>query len=855
MEVREVDLGAYEWHFCQKHPSASIDAYFGDEPKDDANTRWFPAVVPGMVHLDLFRNKLIPDPYKELNEQKVQWIGEIDWVYKCRLPKLSFQENASVDLVFDGLDTFADVYLNGRHLGSTDNMYIAHRYRLASADLAGETNLLLILFRSALKEGQALEKKYGKRELWNGDSSRLYVRKAGYHYGWDWGPVLMACGVWRPVRLEVYEARIREVAIPITLSDDLSQALIKFNIDMDCDVRQADKYDVNISIGETENSTILQSQRISVTKQATASTQIKVDKPKLWYPRTHGNPHLYTVKIDLLKGEQLLERRHKTIGFRKLRIVQRPLEEDPGTTFYFEVNNLPIFCGGTNWIPADNFVPRLTDEDYRQWIQSAVDSNQNMLRVWGGGIYEQDIFYDTCDKMGILVWQDFMFACGLYPAHDAFCKNIETELSHVIKHLRHHPCIALWCGNNEDYAIGEEYHDPNDKGPWDDTPFPARKIYELIMPDMVKQLDPTGAPYWPGSPYGGVGGADRTVGDIHQWNVWHGIQDKYQNYSKLAGRFVSEFGMEAMPTLSTMLSMWNTGTSPVDQYAQSRVSDWHNKATGFEARIGKYIMENIQFPAAGDLPAWVYCTQFIQAEAIRYAISGWRRNFGGPGHEKTSGALIWQLNDCWPVTSWAIADYYKKPKAAWYVAKREFAPIAAGISFVDGSDNTKVSVWGASSKLENVHVNIFVRAYRIKDGHHVFEHTEEGVLLANQSTELLQVDLCKGVRDDLRESDVVLCAQFYAGDQCVAQSTLWPEPFKYIHLPDPVLHIQYDINSITLKVSNPVKGLWLEGNADMAFDDNFVDVLPGCAKTIRVRNWKGEKLAARWLGYNRLESR
>jgi beta-mannosidase len=386
-------------------------------------------------------------------------------------------------LCFDGLDTFAKVWFDDVMVLSGDNMFVPRRIEVTRLIQTGH-NRLILLFESALRRGRAREAEGGALPLWNGDSSRLYVRKAQYHYGWDWGPTLLTVGPWRPVRLEVFTARIADLHCPIEVTPDLRVATIPVKIDVEAGsaiARNAQELAlffaslmVQVDLFDPDGAPVA-----SVTLPVVdgrGSTDLVVFAPRLWWPNGYGDQPLYRLVVTLQRNNDILDRRELRLGLRRLRLVQDPLEGEPGTTFLFEVNNVPIFCGGANWIPADSFVTRITPERYRAWCEQAAAANMVMLRVWGGGIYEHDAFYDACDELGLLVWQDFMFACGIYPAPGWFRDSVRAEAEAQVRRLRHHPCLALWCGNNEDYQIGAATgrYDPNLTPEENADRFPAR---------------------------------------------------------------------------------------------------------------------------------------------------------------------------------------------------------------------------------------------------------------------------------------------------------------------------------------------------------------------------------------------
>ncbi|OCB84833.1 glycoside hydrolase family 2 protein [Sanghuangporus baumii] len=511
----------------------------------------------------------------------------------------------------------------------------------------------------------------------------------------------------------------------------------------------------------------------------------------------------------------------------------------------------------------------MTRERYHDWLQLLVDGNQNMIRVWGGGIYEADIFYDICDELGILVWQDFMFGCGQYPAYDSFLKTIKVEAEQNVKRLRHHPSIVIFAGNNEDYQIAEscgldlDYND--EQSDFRNTNFPARYTYEKLLPGIV--ADNCEVYYHRGSPYSGFRQrtTDRTNGDLHQWNVWHGSQEPWHNWDILAGRFVSEFGMEAYPNIRTV-DYW-LGDDRSERYPQSRTNCNHNKADGFERRLELYLMEN--FKHAFDMESYVYYTQIMQSETLASAYRLWRRNWKGRGKEYTAGALVWQINDCWPVTSWAIVDYFLRPKPAYFAIARELRPYTIGMTrkekkvysneykAADFRIDTELEIWGTNSRLEEKCVKLLVQSFDLYASNWTDSWSEDVVLVPNASTELWKGPLPgQPTRTKLSEAPkpIVVSARLLDGDKVLARYSNWPEPFKYIHFPTVEeagleIKVHEDGETVELSCKKPIKGIVLDVEGeDVKWSDQAIDLIPGDNQAITAKGLKGRKIQARYLG-------
>ena len=767
----------------------------------DGDAGWLPATVPGVVHQDLLRHGLIADPFFGLEETAAQWIGESDWIYRCRVALAPAAAGERTVLCCDGLDTIADVWLNDVWLGRSENMFVPWRHDITDVVRPGE-NALVIRFASAWHHGRAREAQHGAHPVWNGDASRVHVRKAQYHYGWDWGPVLLTSGPWLPVRIERARGRIAEAHLPVTLADDHGTATVAPVLRVTGAVDM-----VRLAVHDPAGALVVSAELRP--EQGLATARLELARPALWWPAGYGAQARYTVALTACAADgSVLDRLERRIGIRALQLVQAPLVDEPGSSFVFCVNGVEIFCGGANWIPADSLLPRITPARYRAWVEHAVALNMVMLRVWGGGIYEHEAFYEACDDLGVLVWQDFMFGCGIYPADDAFRALVRAEAEAQVRRLRDRPCLALWCGNNEDYQIAESIGAYDAAQPPDAAGrFPARVIYEQDLPAVVAQLDPA-RPYWPGSPYAGRTTADGTVGDRHVWDVWHGAMAPYQAYPAYAGRFVSEFGMQALPVRATIEAF----TTPDERFPQSRTLDHHNKAAGGPMRLMAYLVDNLRVPA--DLDGMIYATQVIQAEALAAAYGGWRRRWGAPGQRSTAGALVWQLNDCWPVTSWAITDYWLRPKLACAAVARALAPVALGV-LREGASAARY--WAVNGTLEPVSGVLEVRRWSLAGA------LRGSLCIAvtlgpNQACELGGIT-CAG--------DDVLALRLLVAGRVVARAAAWPEPLKHQHLHDPAFALERcDATTVRVWVSCPARGVWLAAGADVRWGEQYLDVFP-----------------------------
>ena len=874
-------------------------------------TKLSPVPIPTNIHLDLQRAAIIPDPHTGTNERDVQWVHERAWEFETEffltLPSLVGRK---VELVFEGLDTFATVSLNGKEILKSENMFLQHRVDITDTVLLmGKQNVLTIVFDSAMKRGDALMEEHGKRVCWNGHYNRPYVRKAQYHYGWDWGPSLVTCGPWKPIYIDIYSAQLSEVSAVPTLSADLKQATIELRAKSD----NATTHD-DIEITATITSPAGTQQTVSLTAYSrnVNISAITLDEPVLWYPRTHGAQNLHEVTFKLCSGDIHLHTISKKFGLRRVELVQDALPEadgdnlSGGTTFYFRVNSIPVFCGGSNWIPADSFQPRITRERLQTLLDLMVRGNQSMVRVWGGGIYESEEFYDICDKAGILVWQDILMACADYPAHiDYFAESILEEVEQNLKRLRWHPSLVIVAGSNEDYQVADEevgYDKDAPEDTWREEPFPSRWLYEKKFGEVVKRVcndgegeligdageGGSGVVYWPGSPFGGEDSTDRTVGDIHQWNsslpasflmhpvadptaVWGGIQAPYQRYPDLGGRFVSGFGMPSFPTLPGMSYLLGSSS---DNHPQSEEISHHTKAHSFEKRLYPYILENYRI-TNGSVAEIVYLSQLVQSEAMSSAFRGWRRRWGS---RECGGALVWQLNDVWPAISWSITSFPDLPKPAFYAISRALRPIAiiSRRHTNDPKPNSKVEalcnnktanagkatmhstphiylpkqstidiVLSSISHLPTVGLRVEIRYIAIGDSATTAVLSRDSITVpANGKIPLLSTAVVP------EDKPTVVCAVCYdAKGQLVARDVDWPQQMKFVDSPaTPGPGLQWWEGGVIISVARCIKGLVFEEFEGEIWEENGVDLVPGEVLAIKVANLKKGPRKCWWYG-------
>lgn len=639
--------------------------------------------VPGTVHTDLLKAEIISEPYYADNELKLNWVQEIDWIYEntFNLPQ-GFDFKKSIYLECTGLDTITKICLNGNVLGITENMFRKYVFFINS-HLLKNNNTLQIRFFSPLKQARMLEKKYGKLDVAL-NSERVYLRKAQYSFGWDWGPSFPTMGIWRPIYLLQRElAWIGDVRFHTKMLQKNSATVL---ISIDLHGETSNKLRLVIYLWDDHQN--IRKELSSVQKKTIRQT-VKINKPVLWWPNGEGEPHLYHLKIELY-GERgkLFDRRITTVGIRTIRL----LTEDKGeNSFRFIVNDRPIFVKGVNWIPADSFLPSIVPEKYQTLLNLAKTANVNMIRVWGGGIYEEGNFYEFCDKLGLMVWQDFMFACGSYPEHPNFLENIKEEFQQNINRLQHHPCLALWCGNNEnEWGWYLQQGGSVNK-------MPGYRIYHNIIPDILKKFDPL-QPYWPSSPFGTDSDPNSTnSGNTHQWEIWSTWVD-YTEVKSDESLFVTEFGFQGPANRTTLEKVIPNS----EHHSQSEIFEFHNKQIEGTERIFRFLSGHLPIRFKWD--DFIYLSQLNQGFALKTCVEHWRSRW-----PDTAGSIIWQLNDCWPATSWSLIDYKLEPKIAYYFVKRAFAPV-----FVYFKDNDKdITIVGMNQGPKAFHGKLKINIWEI----------------------------------------------------------------------------------------------------------------------------------------------
>lgn len=776
--------------------------------KNAKENNWLTASVPGTVHLDLMNNKIIPDPYKDENEKKVQWIENEDWDYQTTFNISSKDlENQNIELIFNGLDTFSEIYLNGKLIQSTDNMFRKWTIPVKQSLKKGE-NILQVKFRSAVNVGKELAQKV---PFTMPESPRSFVRKAQYQFGWDWGPRLVTAGIWKEVKLNFWNtAKLDHVKIE---QKNLTKQKADLNIQAEIFTKKEGKYSFSIN-GKSQNISLKPGFNL-------ISIPCQIQNPKLWQPNGWGDPNLYDIKVSLQKDSKMIAEKSEKIGLRTVELIQE--KDAKGKSFYFKVNGKPMYAKGTNWIPGDSFSPRMTKEKYQQLIKACKDANMNMIRVWGGGIYEDDEFYKVCDENGILVWQDFMFAGSFYPSDEKFQKNVELEVKDQIERLQNHPSLALWCGNNEiDEAIVNwgyqkqfKYSKEDSLQVWKDY----KKIFHEVIPDAIQKYATSDKQiYWESSPSIGWGHKESlTEGDSHYWGVWWGEQP-FEIYNEKVPRFASEYGFQGMPTLETTKSMFSGNPDLSLQNGTIKAHEKHSR--GWEI-IENYMKRDYKVPT--DFVKYNYVSQLLQARGMQIAIEAHRR-----AKPYNMGTLYWQLNDCWPVVSWSSIDYSGNWKALHYQVKRSFENQVILMEEKEGI-LTFYAINDQTRKFDDVFVEIEIVNFQGKV-------LDEITTVPNGKTleEIVPFDPIEiqNLVPDSNKNEVFLKLTLKdSNGKVIAESNYFFAKPKDLKLTKPALKIR-KISATEIEISTDVlaKDVYLMG--DTHFSDNFFDLLPKTSKRI-----------------------
>ncbi len=805
------------------------------EFQSEQGEAFLPATVPGTVHLDLLENGKIQDPFFRLNEHELQWIDKLDWNYRT-----SFEVNDyyfdfdAIELDFFGLDTYADVFLNDSLIYSSENMFIGKTVDIKQNIKKGNNNLL-VKFKSPIDVGIEKYDKLGYKLPDNAndlseigkvpDNKKVGVfeRKAPYSFGWDWGPRLVTSGIWRPININFWNNfKIKDLHFTQKIIED--DAFIKAEVEV-------------FSFLENQNVTAkiyvedkIITQDLVYLKKGTNKFIIPftINEIERWWPNGMGIQKLYDVKLEI-SYQNYISKSSKSIGLRTIELVTE--KDSIGNNFFFKVNGIPTFMKGVNYIPQDVFLPRVKDSDYENIISAAVDANMNMIRVWGGGVYEDDKFYELCDKYGLLVWQDFMFACAMYPGNDSFLKSVEEEAIYNVKRIRTHPSLALWCGNNEVLSAWENWGwkkdiIENQSQEIADTIFKSyNQIFHKILPEVIQKYD-SSTDYWSSSPSSSIGVTESLIsGDAHYWGVWWG-KESFSTYEEKIPRFMSEFGFQSFPEFSSVKKY----TNPSDYNIYSEVMKSHQRSSIGNSTIEEYMRRDYNVPKSFE--HFLYVSQLLQAEGISMGMEAQRRN-----RDICMGSLYWQLNDCWPVASWSSIDYFGKWKALHYKTKNSFQESI--LSFYKKND--QVAVYFVTDKLEIQKLKFNIQ---LTDFSGKIHNSWEGEFLSkpNNSKIIHNINLSSLNVEDNYFNDKYLFASVSVNDEVISEKIKYLTEVKYLELKIPKFTYEVSVvdnfYEIKLISQNLVKNLFIESVLENNFSDNYFDLRPNEQKVIRIKRDK-----------------
>lgn len=791
---------------------------------------WHSAHVPGSVYADLMADGTMPDPFWRENELDAFERMKKDYVYQRTFTVTEAQlAHAHVELVCEGLDTLAHVSLNGREIAFADNMHITWVWDVKEQLHAGE-NTLEIRFDSPILY---CAKKAEEAPGWESSDATpgfRHLRKAHCMFGWDWGPRLPDAGIWRPIFLRTWDAARLENALMLQAHHD---GVVDVTIRPEIAGESAWSAEITAPDGE-----------VMIIPETTAAEQVvTIQNPQLWWPNGLGKQPLYRVTVRLASGDTRVWR----IGLRTMTVSRE--KDEWGEEFCHVVNGVKVFAMGADYIPEDNILARVTPERTRRLLEDCKAANFNAIRVWGGGYYPDDAFYDICDELGLLVWQDLMYACAFYDLTPDFERSIRVETQQNVARVRHHASLALICGNNEMemFMAGANSALINHRT-WEFVPtYPHHitdyvKMFEYILPAIVKETAPQ-TYWWPASPSSGGNfdaPNDENRGDNHYWDVWHG-EKPFTEYRKFFFRYASEFGFQSFPCLKSVEQF----TLPDDRNIFSRVMERHQRNQAANGKILSYLSQTFRYPNSFD--DLLYASQLMQAEAIRYGVEHWRRNRG-----RCMGAIIWQLNDIWPVASWASIDYYGRWKALHYAAKRFFAPVMISAE-EEGelSQNPKINEYHPAPLEKSFRLNVCNETLRDVTGEVVWAlRTPDGAIVRqNQQTLTIPAMSAKWL-DKVDCADASLTGHyvsfaFVVDDVALSEGTCIfcaPKHFEFV---DPRLTVETRGDTLVVTSHAYAKQVWLESeDADLLLDDNAFDMNPG-TKVVRVLRGSAEKVRGR----------
>jgi beta-mannosidase len=805
--------------------SQSLNNRWQLQYKDLGKPQWIEAHVPGIVYLDLLNNDLIPDPFIGENEKSVQWVSKQDWIYRLIFSLDSAIINKTNKyLRFEGIDTFSDILLNNTQIMATNNMF--HPWEVdVSKILLPKNNELIVKLKSPLETAKPIMEKLPYKLPADNDKAggvSPFIRKAPYHFGWDWGPSLVNMGIWKNVEILGWDS-FRSTYITINqkyCDSDLALLETEIHIDSNEELNglirideerslTAEKFEINLKPG------------LNIIHH-----EFNVFSPELWWPNGYGLQPLYNFHISIEINGSIIKI-EKQVGIRS--IIINTSSDEEGEKFEINVNGKPIFAKGANWIPADSFQTRVSKHNYNELLSDAINANFNTIRVWGGGIYESNEFYELCDEKGILVWQDFMFACSMYPADKDFLESVKKEVTYQIKRLKHHASIALWCGNNE---IGVAWHNWGwkEKLPIKVWEKDYNELFHKLIPNIIEKNDSYRF-YWPTSPGFTIDlpseGQKYISGDNHYWGVWH-LGDEFDAFKENIGRFMSEYGMQSFPNIETIKMF--CPQNEFDKTSKSITS--HQKASLGNKNLEKYL--DMYYPEAKDFESFVTLSQIMQSYALKTAIETHRSSM-----PKCMGTLYWQLNDCWPGISWSTLDYYGNWKASHYEVKRSFEPLI--LTAIEQNDEI---VFYAINDNDIIHSLILIIKTFSFEGK-IFNEQKINIDALNYGANQISVMNKQSILNNIDLSSSFLRLELMTDDNCISKKDhFFTEP-KNLLLEKPSFNFNYKINNskihLQINANTFLYKLHLSCNNHRGvFEDNFFEMLPNEQKIIEFYPNKNE---------------
>lgn len=797
--------------------------------KNQKETNWLNTTIPSTVHMDLFHNGLIFHPYEEMNEKDLQWIDKENWVYRTQFTIETETYNEDfIEIVFEGLDTISSLYINDQLLLETDNMFRRWKKDIKSYIHEG-MNEIKIIFHSPIQYGldELAHTEYilpatmddsgmggiGEKKV------SMYLRKAPYHFGWDWGPRFVTSGIWREARIEAWsDIEIEDLYIEQkSITKEKAEVIIHSSIQSH--TNQTIEYIVTADDDKIETTLTLKEGLNEL------SFPMTLLNPKLWWTYDLGEPSLTLFNIDIKSNLGRKVSKTVTTGLRSIELVQD--DDKEGRSFYFKLNGTPIFAKGANHIPLDSFIPEISSERYRTEIEHAKNANMNMLRVWGGGIYEEDIFYDLCDEQGILVWQDFMFSCSMYPGTKKFLRNVSLEAEDNIKRLRNHPSIALWCGNNEIDSMWKEFTDQTYLK-WKEAYSPEirKKVWEAydtifhkLLPEKINELMPE-IDYWPSSPMNELSysktqhaSLNNSKGDIHLWNVWHS-DAPIEDYNNYIGRFMSEYGFQSFPSKETFKKITTDQNLSLD----SKVVAFHQKNKSGNRILNKYLNRYYRQPK--DFDGFIHLSQFLQGYAFETAIRAHRRSM-----PYCMGTLYWQLNDSWPGASWSTIDYFGNKKCSHFNVKEAFKKTILAYD----NEDVKLNIYGVTDERTDLNLDLTIQIYSLKQNCFIEKITTPVLLNKNSSTLLYSINK-KKLFEKYDMKDIFILSELKKDLLTIDTYHVSFVPLKEIDLTTPTINSRAEIKdhliTYNLKSDAFAKSVVFSLDLEGEFESNCIDIFP-----------------------------